>query len=276
MKVRLCSWFVGLALSLPAAAMAQHAYTTTAVNLRSGPDTEYPLVRWIPEGTEVEVQGCLSDYRWCDVEVYGERGWMYAKYLVYPYQSTRVPIITYGPVIGLPILGFSIDYWDDYYVGRPWYRDRPRWANHYRPEYYAPPHRAPQYRGPYYPPVQSRPPEHRPPQHRPPQYYPPGNPPEFRPPSVRGPEPQPLRRAPEPRGPSYRPPEVRPTPRPDYRPPAVHNRPSDVQNRPSPGFRPPEAARPSAPPQPRTPPGRDPRGLHNDAGERGGMTTGNF
>jgi uncharacterized protein YraI len=243
---------VGLVLSLPAAALAQDAYTTAAVNLRAGPDADYPLVRWVPEGTAVEVHGCLGDYRWCDVEVYGDRGWMHANYLVYPYQNNRVPIVTYGAVIGVPIVGFSIDYWDHYYSRRPWYGDRHRWVHRHRPEFF--------------------PPQHRPPQYRPPQYYPPGNrPPEFRPP-------------PQTR-PSYRPPDVRPTPRPDYRPPNVHTRPSQ------PGFRPPEVSRPPtarppspppsarpAPPPPsnRPQPGRDPRGLRDNSGERGGMNTGNF
>src|SRR5690606_1114701 len=108
-RTRICRWAVGLALCLPAAAMAEQAFTTTAVNLRAGPDAEYPLVRWVPEGTAVEVYGCLSDYRWCDVEAYGDRGWMHANYLVYPYRSSHVPIITYGPVIGLPIPGFTIE-----------------------------------------------------------------------------------------------------------------------------------------------------------------------
>jgi len=269
--VRVGRWLIGLALGLPAAAMAEEAYTTTAVNLRAGPDGDYPLVRWVPEGTAVDVQGCLSDFRWCDVEVYGDRGWMHASYLVYPYQNSQVPIITYGAVIGLPVLGFSIDYWDHYYSHRPWYGDRQRWAHRHRPEYFPP---------------QYRPPQHRPP-HRPPAYYPPGNrPPEFRPPHARPPRVEPPRSVPDQRRPTYRPPDVRPTPRPDYRPPDVHTRPSQ------PGFRPPEVARPptarppSPPPsaRPPAPPpmsnrpqqGRDPRGLRDNSGERGGMNTGNF
>ena len=91
-RARLCSWIIGLAAALPAAAMAEQAITTTAVNLRAGPDADYPLVRWVPEGTAVEVHGCLADYRWCDVEVYNDRGWMAASYLVYPYQNSAVPI----------------------------------------------------------------------------------------------------------------------------------------------------------------------------------------
>ena len=281
-RLRVCSLVTGLtlALGLPATAMADVAYTTTAVNLRAGPDAEYPLVRWVPEGTQVEVHGCLGDFRWCDVEVYGDRGWMFASYLIYSYQNQRLPIITYGPTIGLPILGFSIDYWDNYYSHRPWYQDRSRWAGRYRPEYRPDyrPERRPDY----------RPPQYRPPQPRPPQYYPPGvqrprdYPPNARPPLIQQPRP-PLQRPPDYRPPDYRPPAVQPSPRPDYRQPDVRPspgyRPPEVRTNPSPGGRPqqvspPPSARP--PPSPRQPSGRDPQGLRDNSGERGGMNTGNF
>ena len=270
-RVRVCSWIIGMALGFPVAAMAEQAHTTTAVNLRAGPDADYPLVRWVPEGSAVEVHGCLGDFQWCDVEVYGDRGWMHANYLVYPYRSADVPIITYGAIIGLPILGFSIDYWDHHYQRRPWYGDRSRWANRHRPEFEPPRYRQPQY----------RPPQYRPPQHRPPQFHPPGNrppqhrPPDFRPPRVQGPENRPqFHRQPDARPsqrPDYRPPDVRPTPRPDYRPPDVRP-PSGRASGQQPGIRPP----PPPPAANRAAPGRDPRGLRDNSRERGGMTTGNF
>lgn len=261
---------IGLAAALPAAAWAEAAYTTTAVNLRAGPDADYPLVRWVPEGTAVDVHGCLADYRWCDVEVYGDRGWMSASYLVYPYQNSAVPVVTYGAIIGLPLVGFTFDsYWHDHYRARPWYDNRQRWADRYRPEYHAPRYREPQY----------YPPQHRQPQ-RPPQFHPPAaRPPEFRPPMAQ-PQPMPPQYRPDSRQP---PPQYRPENRPDYR---QGNRP---ENRPQqPNYRPPSARPPgpAAPPQtvrpPQPPtgqnptPGRSPRGLHNDGGERGGITTGNF
>lgn len=255
------SWIVGLAVALPATAFAEQAYTTTAVNLRAGPDTDYPLVRWVPESTAVEVHGCLADYRWCDVEVYGDRGWMSASYLVYPYQSSTVPIVTYGAVIGLPLVGFTFDsYWDNHYSHRPWYHDRQRWAQRYRPEYNPPSYRPPQ----YYPPGNR--PQYRPPANRPPEYYPPAaRPPQYRPPQVQA-QPQPMRPPPD-RQPTYR---SNPRPQqPNYRPegtmPPVQSRPPATARPPSP---PPMSNRPT--------PGRSPQGLHNDAGERGGMNTGNY
>lgn len=247
-------------MALPAAAFAEEAYTTTAVNLRAGPDADYPLVRWVPEGTGVNVHGCLADYRWCDVEVYGDRGWISASYLVYPYQNSNVPIVTYGPVIGLPLVGFTFEsYWDDHYHRRPWYVERQRWAHRYRPEYAVPRYR-------------------QPPQARPPQYYPPAaRPPEYRPPLVQQrPARDPYYRGPDTYGgqqyggqqPGYRaPPPVRQPGPPSARPPGPQGQPQMV--------RPPSPPRPS-PQAPSTPRGRSPQGLHNDAGERGGMNTGNY
>jgi uncharacterized protein YraI len=223
-RTRVCSWIVGLAFALPAAALAEQAYTTTAVNLRAGPDPDYPLVRWVPEGTGVEVRGCLADYRWCDVEVYGDRGWMSASYLVYPYQNSNVPIVTYGAVIGLPLIGFTFDsYWNDHYQRRPWYNERHRWADRYRPDYDAPRYRQP--------PPQYYPRDNRPRDIRPPQYYPPSSrPPEFRPPQV---QPQPMPPL-QNRQPSFRDRDDRGFPQPAHRQPQEMRPPMPQTVRPQP------------------------------------------
>lgn len=115
--------------ALPDPAQAQ-ARTTTAVNLRAGPGVEYPIVAWLPQATRVEVHGCVERYEWCDVTAPDVRGWVHAAYLAYPYRNRPVPIITYGALIGLPIIIFSIGpYWDDHYRNRPWYSQRPRWEH---------------------------------------------------------------------------------------------------------------------------------------------------
>ena len=128
--------------SLPAAALAQEAYTNRTANVRAGPDRSYPVVAQLPPGAGLQVMGCIDDYSWCDVVFGDNRGWVYAGSLVYPYQSGRVPILGYGAVIGLPIITFSIgSYWDRYYRGRPWYRNRSYWVNRPPPRHYRPPQR---------------------------------------------------------------------------------------------------------------------------------------
>ena len=53
------------------------------------------------------------------------RGWIYAGGVSFVYQGERVPLYSYGPSLGLPIITFSLlPYWDHYCRGRPWYRQR--------------------------------------------------------------------------------------------------------------------------------------------------------
>lgn len=175
---------VAAGLLCTSAVWGQEAYTTKAINLRAGPDRSYPLVAQLGPGTPVTVAGCESDYRWCDV-IYGDvRGWVYAKSLQYAYENRQVPIYGYGAAIGLPIVTFSLfSYWDSYYRGRPFYRDRPRWENRtYRP-------------GPaFVAPGRPRPPQFNQPRPGQPQFHP-GRPvdPQYRPPRPERPQGQPIR-----------------------------------------------------------------------------------
>ena len=120
---------------MPVASYAQQfAYTSKDVNLRAGPARDYPVVAVLQAGASVSVEGCVSGYRWCDVVAGPYRGWVYAGNLVYPYQGSNVPVLTYGAMIGIGLIGFSIgDYWDQYYRGSPWYPQRQRWIDRPQP-----------------------------------------------------------------------------------------------------------------------------------------------
>jgi uncharacterized protein YraI len=188
-------WSLMLVVTLanPAAAWAQVAYTTTTVNIRAGPDREYPQVAWLPSDVAVNVIGCVDGYRWCDVAAGPNRGWVYAQFLSYPYQNQPVPIISGGAVLGLPLITFSIGpYWDSYYRGRPWYGNRSYWYNRPTPYYRPPPQYQPRplayippsSRPPGYAPPSQRPPGYQPAYQRPPSYVPPSG---TRPPSTRPP-----------------------------------------------------------------------------------------
>jgi len=144
---------VGL-LALPIAAMAQQAFTTRTVNVRAGPDNAYPIVAQVGGGAPMQVMGCLADWSWCDVLYAALRGWVYGPYLTYAYQGGSVPLYTYAPSLGIPIVTFAIGpYWDRYYYGRPWYGRRDYWIGRPPPPHYRPP-------GP--PPVHTPPPPQRP------------------------------------------------------------------------------------------------------------------
>lgn len=237
-------------LALPVAASAQQAFARGAVNLRAGPSANYPLVAQLGPGQPVEVMGCTNGYGWCDVVLPdGLRGWVYAQSLDYAYEDRRVPLATYGALIGVPIVSFVIgSYWSDYYRDRPWYGDRRWWRG-------GPPPPA----AGWHPPPPARP-EWRPQPFRPgPGFAPqPGYRPQQRPPAVQQPhenimrpqfapgrEMRQPRAAPEMR-PQQRAPEVQPArPSPQVRqPPAAQMRSQQPGGRPAAGGPPPGAARP--------------------------------
>lgn len=84
----------------------------------------------LPTGTALEVIGCLADYRWCVVITLGERGWVYAANIAEIYEGAPVPVLAYGPVIGIGVITFVlVDCWDLHYRRRPWYRERDRWIH---------------------------------------------------------------------------------------------------------------------------------------------------
>ena len=147
---------LGLAVSVVffSVASAQQGYTTHQTHLRAGPDSGYPLVAWLPVGAPIYINGCVRNYHWCDVTAGGNRGWVYARFLSYPYQNRNVLIWGNGARLGLPIIGYSTGaYWDNHYRGQRWYDDRARWNSWHpgqrapqfapspRPAYVAPPTR---------------------------------------------------------------------------------------------------------------------------------------
>ncbi|HVZ03806.1 SH3 domain-containing protein [Hyphomicrobium sp.] len=125
-------------------AEAAPGYATANVNLRSGPDTDYPSVGVIPESDPIDVRGCLRDESWCDVIWAGNRGWVYSEYLSLDYRGEMRPLPDLGvAAFGIPVVAFAVnDYWNRYYVGRPWYAQRNRWFAYKprpRPGWHAPP-----------------------------------------------------------------------------------------------------------------------------------------
>lgn len=178
-------------------AIAQVTATLTAgVHLRAGPDIFYPSVMIMPPGAGVQVFGCVSGFDWCDVQFGASRGWVDAAFLQAVGPGGPVIIASSPAVIGVPSVTFSFNnYWNTYYVGRPWYARRGFYYNHWNrfpqgrpPPIYRPP--PPVFRPPpggTRPPSGGRPPSSRPPSSgRPPAG---GQPPGNRPPGTTRPAP---------------------------------------------------------------------------------------
>ena len=114
--------------SPPAHAQDPNAYLLTNVNLRAGPGTEYPVIITVPNRAQIEILGCLEDYRWCDIVFEDQRGWMRSIYISYWYNEYYYPLRDYAPQLNLQIVSFDVDaYWGEYYQDRPFYAERARW-----------------------------------------------------------------------------------------------------------------------------------------------------
>ena len=87
---------------------AQTSVTTTALNLRTGPATAYPVIATVPPRQAVTVFGCTAGPGWCDIGWAGYRGCLAAVYLG---PVAAYPVVVYDPVV----------YHNAYYAGQPYY-----------------------------------------------------------------------------------------------------------------------------------------------------------
>ena len=114
---------VGGLFAASAAQASAEGFTTTDVNMRAGPSTEYPRIIVLPRGAPVEIYGCVRSYTWCDVGYYDERGWVSSRYINIFYDDRRV-YVPYTPRVQVPIITFDFGYWDRWYTDYPFYGER--------------------------------------------------------------------------------------------------------------------------------------------------------
>jgi hypothetical protein len=103
LKTILLSAASALVLSAGAASAAP-ATAESAVNVRSGPGTQYEVIGTIPGGATVDVAGCTGS--WCQVSFNGETGYANQNYL---------SVAEGGPAVVAP--GYAYDdtpYYDNY------------------------------------------------------------------------------------------------------------------------------------------------------------------
>jgi hypothetical protein len=97
-------------------AFAYEAFATTALNVRTGPGTNYPVVAALSANQVVEVSQCNSSNTWCQVTAANIRGWASARYLR-PIENSPAPRPTPGRDDDV---GFSINTPNfSFSIGRP-------------------------------------------------------------------------------------------------------------------------------------------------------------
>lgn len=106
-----------------------NAYVTADVNLRAGPETDFPVIDVIPAQGAVTIYDCIPDLSWCDLSYGEERGWVFAQYIQAFYQDRYVTVPEYVPLVSLPSAEFDIrTYWDSFYRGEAFYAELDQWS----------------------------------------------------------------------------------------------------------------------------------------------------
>lgn len=73
-----------ISAAMLSAAQAQTIGTaTTDLNLRSGPDPQFPVIGMMRDRQRGVVIGCIEGSRWCQVDVRGRRGWAFSQYMTF-------------------------------------------------------------------------------------------------------------------------------------------------------------------------------------------------
>ncbi len=120
---------LGASVMMSAPASAAPGYAVDRLDIRSGPDRDYPTVGFARPGTRVEINGCLPDWSWCDVTARRDRGWVRGNDIQAEYRGRR---IAYGAAWHVPTFTFNFGtYWNSHYRDRPFYRERVRWERHW-------------------------------------------------------------------------------------------------------------------------------------------------
>jgi hypothetical protein len=72
-------------------ALAEPGVTTTSVNFRSGPGTNFSSIRSLPAGSDVDIGECDESGNWCAITVAGQSGFASGRYLQKSQESEGWP-----------------------------------------------------------------------------------------------------------------------------------------------------------------------------------------
>ncbi len=110
-----------LVLGFSGMASAAPGISTGNVNLRAGPGINYPLVGKIPARADLQVEGCLEGWSWCNVFWQGAYGWVAGRFVA--------PVRGHDGRHSIPIATYDMrGYWDEHYQSMPFYHDRDKYG----------------------------------------------------------------------------------------------------------------------------------------------------
>lgn len=81
MKRTLITAALASAAMLSAAQAQTIGTASTDLNIRSGPDPQFPVIGMLRNNQRAAVLGCIEGSRWCQVDVRGRTGWAYSQYM---------------------------------------------------------------------------------------------------------------------------------------------------------------------------------------------------
>src|SRR6478735_5446092 len=70
-----------VSIATAAPGLAAPGVTTTSVNFRSGPGTQFASIRTLPAGTAIDIGECEDSGSWCAVTVQGRSGFVSGRYV---------------------------------------------------------------------------------------------------------------------------------------------------------------------------------------------------
>lgn len=119
-------------LTVAAAPKAEAAYydgvAATTLNVRAGPNGNYPIIGKIRAGSPVNIRNCIQGYRWCDVSTGGFRGWVAGKNVRTRYRDRNDNVSLLGQLLGISTVTYNErTYWGENYYDRDFYRTKYGW-----------------------------------------------------------------------------------------------------------------------------------------------------
>ncbi|MGD9924379.1 MAG: DUF1236 domain-containing protein [Pseudorhodoplanes sp.] len=90
------------------AAQAQTMGTaTTALNIRSGPGPEQPVIGYMKPRQRAQILGCVEGSLWCQISFRGQQGWAYSQYMTLAAGGGTIVVREPANIVGVPVVAYN-------------------------------------------------------------------------------------------------------------------------------------------------------------------------